>query len=43
MISNLQEQLAMESDLQIDASSSNDYQEGVNAFMEKRAPEFKGN
>ena len=43
MINNLQEQLAMESDLQIDASSSNDYQEGVNAFMEKRAPEFKGN
>ncbi len=43
MINNLQEQLAMESDLQIDASSSDDYQEGVNAFMEKRAPEFKGN
>ena len=43
MINNLQEQLALESDLQIDASSSNDYQEGVNAFMEKRAPEFKGN
>lgn len=43
MINNLQEQLAMESDLQIDASSSNDYQEGVNAFMEKRTPEFKGN
>ena len=43
MINNLQEQLAMESDLQIDASSSNDYQERVNAFMEKRAPEFKGN
>lgn len=43
MINNLQEQLAMESDLQIDASSSNDYQEGVNAFMEKRVPEFKGN
>ena len=43
MINNLQEQLAMESNLQIDASSSNDYQEGVNAFMEKRTPEFKGN
>lgn len=43
MINNLQEQLAMESDLQIDASSSNDYQEGVAAFMEKRKPDFKGN
>lgn len=43
MINNLQEQLALESDLQIDASSSNDYQEGVNAFMEKRTPQFKGN
>lgn len=43
MINNLQQQLALESDLQIDASSSNDYQEGVNAFMEKRTPDFKGN
>ena len=39
----LKQQLALESDLQIEASSSNDYQEGVNAFMEKRTPEFKGN
>jgi 2-(1,2-epoxy-1,2-dihydrophenyl)acetyl-CoA isomerase len=43
MINNLQEQLAMESDLQIEASSSNDYREGVAAFVEKRKPEFKGN
>ena len=43
MINNLQEQLAMESDLQIGASSSNDYQEGVTAFMEKRTPELNGN
>ncbi|HEY0091045.1 MAG TPA: enoyl-CoA hydratase-related protein [Flavobacterium sp.] len=42
MINNLQEQLALESDFQIDASESYDYQEGVNAFMEKRTPEFKG-
>jgi len=40
---NLQQQLALESDLQIEASSSNDYREGVNAFMEKRTPEFRGN
>jgi 2-(1,2-epoxy-1,2-dihydrophenyl)acetyl-CoA isomerase len=43
MINNLQEQLAMESDFQIEASESNDYTEGVNAFVEKRTPEFKGN
>jgi len=40
---NLDEQLVMESDLQIEASSSNDYNEGVTAFVEKRKPEFKGN
>lgn len=42
MINNLEEQLALESDLQIDASSSQDYLEGVAAFVEKRKPEFKG-
>lgn len=42
MINNLQEQLAMESDLQIEASDSYDYSEGVNAFIEKRPPVFKG-
>ncbi|MBF0695344.1 MAG: enoyl-CoA hydratase/isomerase family protein [Flavobacterium sp.] len=42
MINNLQEQLALESDYQIDASSSKDYLEGVAAFVEKRKPEFKG-
>jgi 2-(1,2-epoxy-1,2-dihydrophenyl)acetyl-CoA isomerase len=41
MINNLQEQLAMESDLQIDASGSHDYQEGVNAFMEKEHQNLK--
>jgi 2-(1,2-epoxy-1,2-dihydrophenyl)acetyl-CoA isomerase len=40
---NVDQQLALESDLQIEASSSNDYKEGVTAFVEKRKPEFKGN
>lgn len=43
MTNNLEQQLALESDLQIKASSSNDYNEGVTAFMEKRKPEFNGN
>jgi 2-(1,2-epoxy-1,2-dihydrophenyl)acetyl-CoA isomerase len=43
MTNNLEQQMAMESELQIEASSSNDYFEGVNAFVEKRIPEFKGN
>ncbi|ESU29326.1 enoyl-CoA hydratase [Flavobacterium limnosediminis JC2902] len=43
MTNSLEEQLVLESDLQIEASSSNDYNEGVTAFVEKRKPEFKGN
>ena len=43
LTNSLEQQLALESDLQIEASSSNDYNEGVNAFVEKRKPEFKGN
>jgi 2-(1,2-epoxy-1,2-dihydrophenyl)acetyl-CoA isomerase len=43
LTNNLEQQLALESDLQIEASSSNDYKEGVTAFVEKRKPEFNGN
>lgn len=35
-------QLAMEGDVQIEASGTFDYQEGVNAFLEKRKPIFRG-
>lgn len=43
MTNTLEEQLSMESKYQIDAAQSNDYAEGVAAFIEKRKPNFKGN
>ena len=43
MTNTLEQQLALESKLQIEAASSNDYAEGVAAFIEKRKPNFKGN
>ena len=42
MTNDLQAQLALESKLQIEAAETEDYAEGVAAFMEKRKPEFKG-
>lgn len=42
LANNLDEQLALESKFQIEAASSADYKEGVNAFVQKRKPEFKG-
>jgi len=38
----VEEQLALESKLQIESAQTADYAEGVAAFMEKRKPEFKG-
>ena len=43
MTNTLEDQLTLESKLQIEAASSNDYAEGVAAFIEKRKPNFKGN
>jgi len=38
----VEEQLALESKLQIESAATEDYAEGVAAFMEKRKPVFKG-
>ncbi|MDX1476615.1 MAG: enoyl-CoA hydratase-related protein [Saprospiraceae bacterium] len=42
LTNDLTKQLSIEEQLQLAASRTRDYQEGVNAFLEKRTPEFKG-
>lgn len=41
-VSNLDQQLELEKEWQFKATETYDYKEGVNAFIEKRKPEFKG-
>ncbi len=42
LFNNLDDQLDVEENLQTKAGKTEDYQEGVNAFLNKRIPEFKG-
>lgn len=42
LTNNLSEQLAVEEELQTEAGQTYDFREGVNAFLEKRKPVFKG-
>ena len=39
---NLEDQMKLEAKLQAEAGKTHDYKEGVQAFMEKRKPDFVG-
>jgi 2-(1,2-epoxy-1,2-dihydrophenyl)acetyl-CoA isomerase len=39
---NLEDQMKLEAELQAEAGETHDYNEGVQAFLEKRKPDFKG-
>ncbi|RLD27327.1 MAG: 2-(1,2-epoxy-1,2-dihydrophenyl)acetyl-CoA isomerase [Bacteroidetes bacterium] len=43
LVNDLEEQLSVEAKYQIEAAETEDFNEGVTAFIEKRKPNFKGN